>query len=75
MNFFAKIFAQLIILLYLCTPNYENVLIIHSIMKKIYTYPQTDVMAVQGEKGVLLLPSDTGLEPAPEMRNNAPHKF
>ena len=44
-------------------------------MKKIYTYPQTDVMAVQGEKGVLLLPSDSGPETAPEMRNNAPLKF
>ena len=44
-------------------------------MKKIYTYPQTDVMAVQGEKGVLLLPSDTGLEPAPAKRDNAPLKF
>lgn len=48
-------------------------------MKKIYTYPQTDVMAVQGEKGVLLLPSGSGPEPAPEtapeMRNNAPLKF
>ena len=44
-------------------------------MKKIYTYPQTDVLAVQGEKGVLLLPSGSAPEGAPEMRNNAPHKF
>ena len=45
--------------------------------KRMYTNPQTDVMAVQGEKGVLLLPSPTGPQPgsAPATRNDAPHKF
>lgn len=44
-------------------------------MKKMYVYPQTDVIAIEAETGVMLLPSNTGPETAPAMRNNAPLMF
>ena len=44
-------------------------------MKKMYVYPQTGVIAIEAETGVMLLPSNTGPETAPAMRSNAPLTF
>ena len=44
-------------------------------MKKMYVYPQTDVIVIETETGVMLLPSGSAPETAPAMRSNAPLTF